>query len=130
MKQERFELTSEGALPFLQFPDFQSWADSLSLKDLQRWDDILSNKKEEVHEETIRTAIGLYLMESKVDKISLIEKEIADLYNKFKIMTSLMHNVRIGHMKITTGRLSFLNDTAKFSLTEAGIKGVERMLGK
>jgi hypothetical protein len=128
-KKEEFSLTAEGMLPFLQFSDLQSYCDSLSLKDLQEWNNRLSNK-DEIHPEHIRAAMAIYLRELQTESVSLTQKEIAKICDQFSIGMSLMHNVRIGHIKITNGRLSLINDSAKFKMTDAGIKSVEAMLKK
>src|SRR5438445_377432 len=126
MKKEKFEITSHGMLPFIQFADLQNYLDSLSLKELQELDNKLS--KDDTHPDLIRAAMAIYVRELGVDTISLTKKEIANICTHFKISVGLMHNVRIGHIKIIKGRMLMINDTASFMLTDQGIKSVEAKL--
>jgi hypothetical protein len=127
-KKHMFSITSDGMLPYLPFPDLQSYGDSLSLKELYKWDERLSGK--EVDPETIRAAMCIYCKELGADNVSMNQKEIEEICTKFSIGMGLLTNVRRGILKCTEGRLTLINDSAKFAMTEKGIKSVEAMFKK
>lgn len=127
-KKPTYELTGEGMIDFLQFPDLQSYTDSLSLADLNKWNDKLSG--DEVHPETIRTAMAIYLRESGRDRVSLNQDQLAKLCTEFSISIGLALNIRIGHIKILTGRMKLVDSDATFTMTDAGIRHVENNLLK
>lgn len=71
----------------------------------------------------------VYCAEKNVSDADLTEEEMNKVIDAFVISISLYANVLKGHMKLK-GRMRLTdNESAKFSLTPAGVKDAERIIG-
>lgn len=113
-------------LPYLAFPDLQAYGESLSLEQLDEWNERLSGKT--LHPEGIRAAMAIFLRELGMKEVSMTINQIKKVHEEFSISMGLLNDIRIGHIEITSGRLTLIDSNAKMRMTKAGIDHVENMI--
>jgi hypothetical protein len=112
--------------------DLQDFCDSLNDQELLMLG-FLTDKEELSNDEAERLVIAMRtIYEAEMDmQVHFTDRLIADLYQHLKIGVAIAINVRKGHMKINSGRLSIKhNCSCQVALTDAGRIHVEQNLPK
>lgn len=121
---EKFSISPEAMVPFLQFEDLQAYLESLTIEQLVEWNTKVSQP--EAHPDLLVAAIAIHTIESGNEHAEYSEEEIGKMCDSFQLCIGLWHNIKDGHIQMTSGRLKLSDgDRAKFKMTQKGIRHVE-----
>lgn len=113
-----------------EYKTFHDWLKAVPREDLERLsavnDDVSNDELKPEDEDTAGQIAALCIHFS--GKVRVSEKELEDLWKVFTVSVALELNVRQGNMTIEGHHDLLEGSSAKFKMTDKGMKSVENML--
>lgn len=115
--------------------DLQDYLDSLSNEQLMELALMMEKKNVTAETEYLLDVFDkVYRAEkgqdfkSAASNITEFIKLFMSLLQKFSLLVAIYVNIRNGHMIITSGRMMLTSENAKYTITEAGLKSVDKLI--